>query len=118
MTDEHTTGAGQIVVFRDDEHTLRESFRRFDRENPAVYRQLVVLAREWEATHPESKCGIGMLFEVARWTIGLRTRGEPLKLNNNYRAFYARKLMREYPEFAGLFETRRQRDEREERGTT
>lgn len=98
----------QQFFFFGDEHSLRDSFERFDRDNPAVYRELVELCRKWQERRPGRRCGIGMLFEVARWTLTLHTRGEPLKLNNNYRAFYARKLMDEHPEFEGLFELRRQ----------
>jgi hypothetical protein len=105
------TPTGQYFFFRDDEHSLRASFERFDRENPAVYQTLVKLTRQWMERRPGRRCGIGMLFEVARWHLTLSTTGEPLKLNNNYRAFYARKLMRQHPEFEGVFETRQQRDE-------
>lgn len=85
--------------------TIQEAFARFDRENPHVYEQLVGLARQWQrAGH--SKCGIGMLFEVLRWQLGLRTAGDDFKLNNNFRSRYVRKLMTDYPEFRGYFELR------------
>jgi len=50
-----------------------------------------------------------MLFGVVRYDHALRTDvdpAEPFKLNNNYRAFYARKIMAEVPELAGFFEVR------------
>lgn len=98
----------QLVLVGPGERKLRDNFERFHADNPHVYRELLALSYRWVERHPGRSCGIGMLYEVARWTLALRTEGEPLKLNNNYRAFYARKLMDE-PGLEGLFSTRRQR---------
>lgn len=103
------TEQGQLLIYVPGEYRLGQSFERFHRANPDVYETLVRLARRWRTRHPEQPCGIGMLYEVARWTIAFRTVGEPLKLNNNYRAFYARLIMEREPDLAGLFHTRRQR---------
>lgn len=99
----------QIVSFRPPEQTLRENFERFHRENPHVYEMLVKLARRWRRNQPDRRCGIAMLFEAARWYMGVRGEGEPIALNNNYRAFYARLMMEQEPDLDGIFETRRQR---------
>lgn len=103
------TEAGQLLFHHHDEHRLAQSFERFHRDNPHVYETLVRLARRWRSRNPGRRCGIGMLYEVARWTLELRTEGEPVALNNNYRAFYARLLMDTEPDLEGVFETRRQR---------
>jgi hypothetical protein len=47
-----------------------------------------------------------MLFEVARWEMTLSTRDSQFKLNNDYRAPYARLLMLREPRLAGLFSIR------------
>ena len=94
---------------RPDEWRLKQQFDRFHRENPHVYVQLRVLAYRWRERHPRAKCGIGMLYEVARWTLAFETQGEPLKLNNNYHAFYARLLMEQEEALDGIFEIREQR---------
>lgn len=112
MATQYVTEGGQMVVFREGEHRLRDNFERFHMENPKVYDTLVMLARRWRGRKgPLATCGIGMLFEVARWYLDLETVGEPLKLNNNYRAFYARLIMGREPGLAGIFSTRRQRDD-------
>jgi len=98
-----------LLVFNPDEQRLADAFERFHRENPQVYTTLVQLARRWRERHPVRPCGIKMLFEVARWTLSLRTGGEPLLLNNNYHAFYARLIMDREPDLADLFHLRRQR---------
>lgn len=100
----------QLVVYRPpDEETLEDNFLRFHAENPHVYALLAKLARRWRTRRPGRGCGIKMLFETARWYLDLRGEGEPIALNNNYTAFYARLLMEREPDLAGLFETRRQR---------
>lgn len=96
-------GTGRYV--KPQEETIQQRFERFDRENPQVYAELVVLARRWAATG-NKKCGVGMLFEVLRWRRGLRTGGDDFKLNNSYRSRYVRKIISNYPELAPLFETR------------
>ncbi len=102
------TEAGQIVVYRPEEHSLEDNFKRFHAENPHVYEMLVKLARRWKRRNP-NRCGIGMLFETARWYLHLQGEGEPMHLNNNYRAFYARLIMDQELDLDGIFEIRRQR---------
>lgn len=92
------------------EGTIEQSFRAFHAANPHVYDRLVELARKWRAKRGSDRLGIGMLFERLRWDLAMQTTGEPLKLNNNYRALYARKIMRSEPDLANIFETRRLRN--------
>jgi hypothetical protein len=87
----------------------RAKFRAFDAENPQVYRELVRLTRRAHDAGVR-RMGIAMLFERMRWNHMMRTKGERWKLNNTYRAFYVRKLVRRHPEFAGLFEVRIQKE--------
>jgi hypothetical protein len=53
----------------------------------------------------KDRYGIAALYETLRYT-ALVTSGESYKLNNNFRALYARKLMAENAELAGFFWTR------------
>jgi len=90
---------------------LERAFWRFHAENPDVLLALRDLARQ--AKHAGAhKYGIGALFEVLRWSRLMEKRlGEEFKLNNNYRAFYARLLMVEYPDLHDFFEIRDQPSE-------
>ena len=103
------TDQDQIVVIGPGELSLEDNFRRFHAANPRVYETLVKLARRWKR-RGAGKCGIGMLYETARWYLNLSGDGEPMHLNNNYRAFYARLMMEREPDLRGLFEIRRQRN--------
>ena len=53
------------------------------------------------------------IFERIRWeTDQADTDGKStFKLNNNYRAYYARKFMEYWPEHEGFFRTRKQKSE-------
>ena len=85
-------------------HTIDGAFRLFHAANPHVYRLLKQLALQMRTSGRE-RYGIGGLFERLRWEYAIKTSGE-FKLNNNYRALYARKLMAEEPKLAGFFQTR------------
>lgn len=87
--------------------TIAERFARFDQANPRVYSTLVRLAREWVAQTGRRKVGIATLYETARWHIAIATSDPDYKLNNNFRSFYARKIMREERDLHGLFDLRR-----------
>jgi hypothetical protein len=91
-------------IFREDRIELE--FKDFHAEHPEVYWQLVKLARTWQA-NGTAKLGIATLFEVLRWNSHLNPqRDSGYKLNNNYRALYARLIMEQEPDLNGLFEIR------------
>jgi len=66
---------------------IPERFEQFHDTNPHVYRRLVTLARRW-----------------AKQRQG--TEGDPFRLDNDYRAGYARLMMEREADLRGLFETR------------
>jgi len=86
--------------------SIRDNFEAFHAANPRVYLELRRLALTlWERGHKQ--IGIAMLFEQMRWEWYARTTDTSgFKLNNNYRAYYARLLMEREPELAGFFTTR------------
>lgn len=86
--------------------TIAERFDTFHRENPHVYRELVRLARMLKV-RGHQKIGIAMLFEQLRWQYALATSDmSGYKLNNNYRAHYARLIMDRELDLSGIFEVR------------
>ena len=88
--------------------SIQENFVAFHETNPAVYFALQKLANQmWE--RGRRRIGIAMLFEVLRWDYYLNTNdpNSEFKLNNNYRAHYARMLMSNHPEWVGLFKTKK-----------
>lgn len=87
--------------------TIAQAFLEFDEANPHVYGNLRALALE-AVRSGRPRLGIGALFEELRWRYMVQTdcpEGE-YRLNNNYRALYARKLAAGCPELVNAFETR------------
>lgn len=87
------------------ETELRKKFNDFHKNNPKVYSELVSLAKQAKA-RGRAKIGMRMLYEVVRWNRYLKTTDEDYKMNNDYCAFYARKIVDENPELEGIFELR------------
>ena len=88
---------------------MRSQVKAFHSENPEVWNLFVRFTKE--IIHRGFKqYSVNAIFERIRWevdTAGGDGRYE-FKLNNNFRAFYARRFMRMYPEYDGFFKTRRQ----------
>lgn len=88
---------------------MEEQFKDFHQHNPQVYRRLVSMALELRS-RGRKHYGIAALYEVLRYEYALKTDSEDdFKLNNNHKAFYARKIMDEVPELRDFFSTRVQR---------
>lgn len=86
---------------------LFENFARFHRENPTIWtlfeRFALSVIHSSHSEHYSSKA----IFERIRWHLNVETRGEAVKLNNNYTAFYGRLFHVRHPEHAGYFRTRK-----------
>ena len=90
---------------------MYEQFREYHRANPRVWRLLVRYA--FEALDAGVRhIGIGFLIERVRWEEEVVRRTDGYKINNNHRSFYARRLMRKYPELRGMFSVREQTSRR------
>jgi len=88
-----------------DADKIANAFRKFHRENPSVYDELVKISRSLKHKG-RGHYGIGALFEVIRFHRALQTNDPSFKLNNNYRALYARLIMENEPDLDGFFDTR------------
>lgn len=85
--------------------SILDQAKEFDQTHPFVYRELTRLARDWKnAGH--GKLGIATLWERLRWEMHFDKGADGYKLNNNHKAYYARKIMLLNPDLDGLFDTR------------
>ena len=85
--------------------TLQEKFEKYDVEHPELYDLFDRFA--WEAINAGRKIlSANLIFERIRWETEVITKGDPFKINNNYRPYYARKWMEENKR-PGMFRTRR-----------
>lgn len=87
--------------------TIEERFEEFHAANPGVYLELRRLSLRL-VDAGQTRFGIATVYEALRYS-QLQTYGDSFKLNNSYRALYARLLMEQEPRLAGVFETRQLR---------
>jgi len=96
--------------FEASESIHEQAAARFDERHPQVYKLVERFALEAAAREGCNRIGIGAIWERIRWYIHVESdTRENFKLNNSYRAYYARRFLRDHPEHQGLFETRRLR---------
>ena len=96
------------------ESKLEKQFWAFHKAHPYVYDHLVKFAMQWRDRNRSKRCGIAMLYERARWELSMGAwagAGYTYKLNNNHKAFYARMMMKDYPDLRNIFSTRKQKHE-------
>lgn len=86
---------------------LEQRFKAFHEKNPHVYRRIEEKALEL-ARAGRSRIGIAELVEDLRYDPSLRSAGEAFKLNNSYRAFYARLLVHRQKSLEETIQLRKQ----------
>lgn len=84
---------------------LGKQAERFDRENPSVYYLLQRFSDDVRLKGYK-RYSINSIFERIRWHTAIETNDKDFKINNNHRAYYARKLMANDERFAGFFSVR------------
>lgn len=87
---------------------MDEQAEAFNKQNPYVYVLFVKFTKEI-ISRGFKNYSVNAIFERIRWeTDTANVDGKSsFKLNNNYRAWYARKYMERYPEYDGFFRTRK-----------
>ena len=92
-----------------EEDHIAAKFVTFHADNPWVYNRLRELALTMRRAGVDHY-GIGGLYETLRYEASLTSKDEDgFKLNNNYRALYARELARSEPELQHFFKFRLRR---------
>jgi hypothetical protein len=88
---------------------MREQCSAFHREHPQVWRLFIKFTNE-RIQRGFKHYSVNAIFERIRWETDQADvdGNSEFKLNNNYRAFYARRFMRMKPAHEGFFRTREQ----------
>lgn len=95
------------LMIPDHADEMRRAFDEFDKANPRVWSLFVSFANEAVAAGVKT-LSASLIVERIRWEVMMQTQADDgFKINNNYRAFYARKYMEAYPHRAGMFKTRK-----------
>ena len=84
---------------------LREEAGRWIAQNPGAMFHFREFARQKIIRH--QRFGIAAITERVRWEMSLSTTSDDgFKINNNHRAYIARRLVEEMPEVADLIRVR------------
>lgn len=81
-------------------------FVEFHQANPAIYALVEKYALE-AARAGRLRLGISMIFERIRWYVSVETVGDDVKVNNDFRAYYARMFLAKHQSLAKFFSVRR-----------
>jgi len=54
-----------------------------------------------------TKLSAELIYNQIRWLKYMQHGNDGFKINNNFKAFYARKFMKEFPVYNGIFELRK-----------
>lgn len=86
--------------------SLEIEFLEYDKANPEVWSMFCRFA--FDAIQRGRKTlSVSLIIERIRWEVFIVTQsGDGFKINNNHRAFYARKFMKVHPEYNEIFRTR------------
>lgn len=87
------------------EITFPDNVVEYDIQNPHIYEAFKEMTFKTIQRGFKNYSANGV-FEVLRWHTGVSGNDE-YKLNNDYRAFYARKFAKEFPEHKDFFRTRK-----------
>jgi hypothetical protein len=99
--------------FRFESHQ-EARFAQYHADHPEIYQALRKFALEARRAGRD-RLSINALFERVRWETLISAHGETFKLNNNWRAHYARLLMRQERALGpAFFETRTSRADTED----
>lgn len=86
---------------------IYERFVQFWRDNPDVWRLFVRFTNEL-ITAGFEHYAVGAVFERIRWHVNIETKShDGLKLNNDFRAYYARLYHVAFPKHDGFFRNRK-----------
>lgn len=99
----------QLTLF-DNETESR--FQTYLAENPQVWEAFVKFTSEAiRAGH--KRLSAEMIVNRIRWETMISEKNSTFKINNDFKPFFARKFMLEYPIYDGFFELRKSRADAE-----
>ena len=82
--------------------TLKEKFDAWDKENPEVYDLFCKFTLQ-AAGRGHKRLSAWMIVNRIRWETSVVTVGNDYKVSNDFIALYARKFMKDHPQYNGFF---------------
>ncbi len=87
---------------------MRKDCQSFHRKHPEVWSLFVGFTLE-KIRLGYKHYGVGAVMERVRWETSAGDSSPEFKINNNFRAFYARRFAKAFPEHKDFFRTRVQK---------
>ena len=84
-----------------------EKFEQYDKEHPYIYAGFVRYTMQ--VAKKRDYFSAKAVFHRMRWDTAIGEAGADYKLNDGWISHYARKFMKDHPEYDGFFETRKRR---------
>ena len=94
--------AEQDAMMEEMSLSYMTNFTRFNKDNPMIFHKVIEFADKQRMKR--SHYSIEIILNVIRYHTDLDGKGDPFKINNNYKAYYARMYMqyRKCPDFFQL----------------
>jgi hypothetical protein len=102
-----------LLALPDPDDDIQREFEKYHQENEHVYKFLVHFARlaiqaMRDRGNQDPQYSIAAVVERARWHVNFEVRGyQDFKINNDFRARYARLIMRQETDLRGVFNLRK-----------
>jgi hypothetical protein len=96
----------QLQLFENALGTMPEKFVAYHRDNPQIYDKFVEIAIKAIVVKKFKNLSAEFIFNIIRWETPITAVNDIYKINNNYKAFYSRLFMVQYPQHEGFFRTR------------
>ena len=91
----------QLSLFESDSYL---KFKKYDAENPQIWEAFKKYT--FESINKGFKhFSAEFVFNVIRWETSI-SGNDAFKVNNNWKSWYSRKFMQEYPDHSGFFQLR------------
>jgi hypothetical protein len=85
---------------------INRKFCLYDVENPHIWKEFQNLSFQL-IERGFNKLSAELIYNQIRWLKYMQHGNDGFKINNNFKAFYARKFMKEFPVYNGIFELRK-----------
>lgn len=85
----------------------QEKFQKYHQENPKIYEEFKNITNR-AVIKGFKHFSAEAIFNIIRWEMSITAKDyDGFKINNNYKAFYSRMFMKEYPKYDGFFRLRK-----------
>lgn len=91
-------------------HSIREGFEMFNKDNPHIFEAFEKQALK-AISKGRKKLSAKLIINWIRWNEFLESSDLNFKINDAYQAYYARHFVEKYPEYSGVFNMRKLRNE-------